>query len=116
MNKWICSDPDCAQYYHKQTDYVYSFVEVRESVSGFHVCHAVVDVRDYTLDALWQYVSGYYGSFEEIVSAYGFRESFHIIAECVFEQAGLVEMDYVSEKLDNLGAAIKRTHEWMNQN
>ena len=116
MNKWICSDPDCAQYYHRQTDYVYSFVEVRESMSGFHVCHAVVDVRDYTIDELWQRVFGYYVSFEEIVSAYGFRESFHIIAECVFEQLGLNEMGYVSEKLGNLGAAIKRTHEWMNQN
>ena len=47
---YTCTDPDCAQYMAKVTDTRYSYIEYREWFGNYIVCHAVVDLQDYTLD------------------------------------------------------------------
>lgn len=59
MNKlkpnYTCTDPDCAQYMAKVTDTRYSYIEYREWFGNYIVCHAVVDLQDYTLDEICTY-------------------------------------------------------------
>ena len=116
MNKvnFKCTDPDCAQYCAKIDDATYSYIEYREYFNEFVVCHAVIDLRDYDLDTIWHYCSGYYDSFEQMVESYGFRNVFQIIAECIFEQLGFEDMEFNSEQSTE-GKAIKFVHDWMNK-
>lgn len=112
--KYICSDPDCAQYYRKVNDFVYAFIEARKWPDGeCVVSHSVVDVRDYSLDEIWSYCSGYYSSLDEMISDYGIREALHIMAECVFEQLDFSEMEF-NAKQHSIEEAIKFIHEWVN--
>lgn len=112
MHNFICSDPDCAQYYRKVNDFVYIFIEARGFPDGgYVVCETAVDVRWYSLDELWAYCSGYYDSFEDMIAAYGFREAIHIVAECVFEQLNFDDMEFAIEQ-DSMEEAIKFIHEW----
>ena len=113
--KYICSDPDCAQYYRKVNDFVYVFIEAREwPDDGYVVSHSVVDVRDYSLDEIWNYCSGYYSSLDEMISHYGIREALHIMAECVFEQLDFCDMEF-NAKQENMGKAIKFIHQWIKE-
>lgn len=117
VDKWICTDPDMAQYCYKVDDFTWSYIEARPygiDGKGRVVSHAVVDIRDYTLDELWAYCSSYYGSYEEMVSQYGFREALHIMAECVFEQLSFEEMEINVEQID-MGKAIKFIHSWISE-
>lgn len=110
MGKYICSDPDCSQYYRKVNDFVYAFIEIRElPLNGYAVCHSVVDIRDYSLDEMWDYCSGYYTSYEWMVAAYGLRESLHIMAECVFEQLNFDEMEFnaVQNSIEEADAFVR---------
>ena len=114
-NKCVCTDPDCAQYCKQIDDYAYSYIEVRdfsEISKGAVVCSAEIDLRDYTLDDLWNYCSGYYDSYEQMVTLYGFRKALQIMAECVFEQLDLEEMSFIS-KQKNIDSAIKLVHEFI---
>ena len=52
---YTCTDPDCAQYMAKVTDTRYSYIEYREWFGNYIVCHAVVDLQDYTLDEICTY-------------------------------------------------------------
>lgn len=70
---YTCTDPDCAQYMAKVTDTRYSYIEYREWFGNYIVCHAVVDLQDYTLDEICTYCSSYYASLEQMVADYGFR-------------------------------------------
>lgn len=64
MNKlklnYTCTDPDCAQYMAKVTDTRYSYIEYRERFGNYIVCHAVVDLQDYTLDEICTCCSSYF--------------------------------------------------------
>jgi len=113
MSKWICTDSDSAQYHLQIDDLKWAYVEVREIHNGWAVCHAVVDLRDFTLDELWDYCSTYYNSYEQMVSCYGFREALQIMAECVFEQLSFDEMEFNIEK-KTLAEAEKFIRYWMN--
>ena len=80
---YTCTDPDCAQYMAKVTDTRYSYIEYREWFGNYIVCHAVVDLQDYTLDEICTYCSSYYDSLEQMVADYGFRGALQIMAECM---------------------------------
>ena len=90
---YTCTDPDCAQYMAKVTDTRYSYIEYREWFWNYIVCHAVVDLQDYTLDEICTYCSSYYDSLEQMV-------------------AGFDDMEFNAEQKSE-GAAIKFIHEWM---
>ena len=109
---YICTDPDCAQYMSKISDARYSYIEYRQYLNNYVVCHAVVDLQDYTLDEILEYCVPYYESLEKMVGDYGFRGALQIIAECIFEQLGFDDMEFNSEQKSE-GAAIKFIHEWM---
>lgn len=109
---YVCTDPDCAQYMAKISDTVYSYIEYREWFDGYIVCHAVVDLKDFSLDEIYAYCSPYYSSLEQMVQDYGFRGALQIMAECIFEQLGVNEMEFTAEQR-NEGAAIRFIHEWM---
>ena len=89
---YTCTDPDCAQYMAKVTDTRYSYIEYREWFGNYIVCHAVVDLQDYTLDEICTYCSSYYASLEQMVADYGFRGALQIMAECIFEQLGFDDL------------------------
>lgn len=94
MDKYICSDSDCAQYYRRINDYTFVFIEIRELFTEEYIaCSSTIDIRGYGLDELWDYCSCYYPSFEDMVAEYGLRETLHIIAECIFEQLDFSEME-----------------------
>ena len=109
---YICTDPDCAQYMARISDSRYSYIEYRQWFNSYIVCHAVVDLCDYTLDEISAYCSAYYESLEQMVEDYGFRGSLQVMAECIFEQLGFDDMEFNAEQ-KNEGAAIKFIHEWM---
>lgn len=116
MNKelYVCTDPDCAQYCRRINDYVFLYIQASEVASGqsYAVHSAVVDLREYTLDELWSYCSGYYDSFEQMVEQYGFRDALNVMAECVFEQLPFYEMEFVAEK-QSFEAATAYIYEWI---
>ena len=97
---YTCTDPDCAQYMAEVTDTRYSYIEYREWFGNYIVCHAVVDLQDYTLDEICTYCSS------------GFRGALQIMAECIFEQLGFDDMEFNAEQKSE-GTAIKFIHEWM---
>lgn len=109
---YTCTDPDCTQYMAKVTDTKYSYIEYREWFGNYIVCHAVVDLQDYTLGEICTYCSSYYASLEQMVADYGFRGALQIMAECIFEQLGFDDMEFNAEQKSE-GAAIKFIHEWM---
>lgn len=109
---YICTDPDCAQYVTKISDTKYSFIEYRELSETYVVCHAVIELSDYTLDEICTYCAPYYNSLEQMVADYGFRETLRIMAECIFEQLSFDDMEFNVEQKSE-GAAIKYIHEWM---
>lgn len=111
-SNYICADPDCAQYIAKITDTRYSCIEYREWFGDYIVCHAVVDLQDYTLVEIRAYCSPYYDSLEQMVADYGFCGALQIMAECIFEQFSFDDMEF-NAKQKSEGAAIKFIHEWM---
>lgn len=111
-SEYICTDPDCAQYVWKMSDGRYSCIEYRELPNSYVVCHAVVDLQDYSLDEICTYCSGYYSSLEQMVRTYGFRGALQVMAECIFEQLSFNEMEFNVEQ-ESEGAAIKFIHKWM---
>lgn len=115
-NEWICTDPDNFQFCKKINDFRFSYIEARQLIwEQWAVCHAIIDVRDYSLDELWQYCSGYYESFEQMVEVYGFRAAIQIIAECVFEQLNTGEMD-TCVKQKTMEDAEKFISGWVDKN
>lgn len=109
---YVCTDPDCAQYCAKISDARYSYIEYRELFKECVVCHAVIDLTDYSLDEITRYCSSYYNSLEQMVQEYGFRGSLQIMAECIFEQLDFDDMEF-NARQKNAGAAIKFIHNWM---
>lgn len=95
IKNFVCTDPDSAQYCKKISDSEYLYVEVREVPEKYVVCSLTVNLKDYTLDEIWNYCEAYYSSFEEMVENYGFRTSFQIMAECIFESLLLFDMDSI---------------------
>lgn len=120
MSEWICTDPDSLQHSKQLNDHTWSYIETRnipeETERGIDyisiVVHAVVDLHDYTLDEIWDVCSGYYNSFEEMVEQYGFRESLHIMAECIFEQMRFDEMEFCA-KQNSFEEAERFIMDWM---
>ncbi len=109
---YTCTDPDCSQYMAKISDTTYSYIEYREWFDIYIVYHAVVDLKDYSLDEICAYCSPYYSSLEQMVRDYGFRGALQIMTECIFEQLDIDEMEFVTGQKSE-GAAIKFIHEWM---
>lgn len=109
---YTCTDPDCAQYFAKISDTRYSYIEYRQWFGKYIVCHAVVDLIDYSVSDITQYCSTYYDSLEQIVADYGFCGALQIMAECIFEQLTFDDMEFNVEQ-NTEGAAIKWIHEWM---
>lgn len=122
MAEWICTDPNSLQHSKQLNDHTWSYVETRnfpeETDHGVDyipvVVHAVIDLRYYTLDEIWDVCSGYYQSFEEMVEQYGFREALHIMAECIFEQLPFDEMEFCAKQnsIEEAEAFIK---DWMKE-
>ena len=95
VRQWFLTDDEFAQHCIKIDDFTFGFVEIREAAgNSFSLCHAVIDLRDYTRDELEMYTSGFYESLDEIVETYGAKNARQIIAECVFEETGAFLMDY----------------------
>lgn len=95
-SKWICSDPDCCQYCWKESDYMYRFIEIREypdENTPYVVCQGDIDLSDFELDELESFCAGYYDSLTEVFDTYG-TEAMQIIAECVFEQTQVSELNF----------------------
>lgn len=98
----------------KISDTRYSYIEYRELCGEFVVCHAIVDLLDYSLGDIMNYCSGYYDSLEQMVANYGFRGSLQIMADCIFEQLDFVEMEF-NKEFKSSGTAIRYIHKWMNE-
>lgn len=96
INGWICTDPDCSQYCKRLSKFVFDFIEIREFPGSngeqYGICTETIDLNEYSFAEMWEYCSGYYNSFEEIVNTYGFKNSFQIVAECIFEQSSLCDV------------------------
>lgn len=115
--EWQCTDPDSLQYCSKIDDYTWSYIETREwdTQTGEQVvCHTIIDIRDYTIDELQQYCLSYYNSLEQIVQDYGFRTAVQIMAECIFEQLSISEMEFAAKQND-FATAAKFIYEWLRQ-
>lgn len=109
---YACTDPDCAQYMAKVTDTRYSYIEYREWFGNYIVCHAVVDLQDYTLDEICTYCSSYYASLEQMVADYGFRGALQIMAECIFEQLGFATWSLMQNKKVKAPQSSSFTNGW----
>lgn len=110
INKWECTDPDCAQYCRKIDDMRYECIEVRHCGLRYCVCREDIDLRYFEFDEVWNYCSSYYSSFEQIVNDYGFRKAFQIMAECIFEQTPAFEMYFVKE-VGSVSEGIREVHD-----
>lgn len=109
--KYTCTDQDCAQYMSKISDTRYGFIEYRKIFNGeFVVCHAVVDLQDYSIDDILEYCRTYYNSLEHIIADYGVRDGIRIMAECIFEQLDFSDMDFnsIQESADDAIAFIHK--------
>ena len=109
---YTCTDPDCAQYVARISDTRYSYIEHRDWFDSYIVCHAVVDLLDYSIDEIERCCLAYYDSLEQMVSDYGFRGALRVMTECIFEQLNFDDMEFNVEKHSE-SAAIKFIHEWM---
>lgn len=112
--KYVCTDPDCAQYMAKISDARYSYIEYREGFGSYIVCHAVIDFQDYSLDEIIRYCAPYYDSLEQMVRDYGFREALRIMAECIFEQLDFDDMEFNAEQKSER-AAINFINKWIKE-
>lgn len=111
--EWLCTDPDTSQYCRQINDFCFSYAEIRQGQKDqYIICHAVIDLRDYELDELWDYCSCYYDSYEEMIAQYGFREALQIMAECVFESSGFDDMEF-NMLCYSRTDAYQRLIEWM---
>ena len=75
---------------------MYRFIEIRECQDDntpYVVCYGIIDLSDYELDELESFCAGYYDSLTEIFDTYG-TEAMQIIAECVFEQTLVSELNF----------------------
>lgn len=111
MRKFVCTDPDCSQYVMEISFTSYLFIEYVELSDEFAVRFSRIDLTDYSVEEILDYCKSYYCSLESIVSAYRFKDSFRIIAECIFEQLDFSETDnaeFATEK-----DAIEFIHKWM---
>lgn len=108
---YTCTDPDCAQYMVKVTDTRYSYIEYREWFGNYIVCHAVVDLQDYTLDEICTYCSSYYASLEQMVADYGFRGALQIMFWCKAQDAIPILRSLKGQKF-----LIKGNHDRCNDN
>ena len=109
---YTCTDPDYAQYMAKVTDTRYGYIEYREWFGNYIVCHAVVDLQDYTLDEICTYCSSYYASLEQMVADYGFRGALQIMAECIFEQLGFTTWSLMQNKKVKAPQSSSFTNGW----
>lgn len=92
---WVCSDSDCRQYYQQVDKYSWEYVEIRNyDGEVFHVCASLIDLREFSYREIESYCRSYYDSLEQIVETYGHEEGLHIMAECIFEQTYLLDMDH----------------------
>lgn len=96
--QYVCTDSDGAQHAAKISDARYGYIEYRPYCDTYIVCHAVVDLQDYSLDEICEYCAAYYDSLEKIVGDYGFREALRIITECIFEQLTESQMEFTVER------------------
>lgn len=118
VGKWICTDPDCLQYGKQVSKKEFEYIECREFPDNqFVVCGMTIDLEDYSLFEVNDYVSGYYDSVLELATSVAVRhngqttdiqdihnEFFRICAECIFEQQNLIEMSFTS-KFDSFAEA-----------
>lgn len=109
--KWICTDPDCLQYGKQVSEKEFEYIECREFPDNqFVVCGMTIDLEDYSLFEVNDYVSGYYDSVLELATSVAARygdqakdidtincEFYRICAECIFEQQDLLEMSFTSK-------------------
>ena len=117
MSEWICSDSDCSQYCRKESDLIYCFVEIRDvgtEYNRFLICPSVVALNSYSIADLRAYCASYYPSLEEMVCSCGMEEALRMMAECVFEQLPLSEMEF-TEAFTDYPAAEKRVQELVSQ-
>ena len=93
---------------------VFHLIELREIPSQNEKMMLVaneIDLTDYSYDEIWEYCSGYYSSFAEMVHTYK-NDVCQIIAECIFECQNISEMDYAAEI--NCSEAEKAVLNYMN--
>lgn len=107
---WICTDPDCAQHSKKIAESAWDYIEARELPDEkYAVCVGQIDLMDYSLEEIYNCITGYYSSAEEMVELNGPEGSRHISAECLFEQTPLLELCVVGkyESFEEAEACIK---------
>lgn len=85
---WTCTDPDHHQYGRKIKDGHYQFKEKLHSFDTDYEDEVEMDIvlSHYTPEEIWNHVSAYYDSMDQVNEIYG-KEAEWIIAECVFEQS-----------------------------
>lgn len=110
--RYTCTDPDCAQYAAKFSDTRYGYIECRQWGDKYIVCHAVVDLRDYSMDEVNEYCASYYDSLEKTIYDYGLRDALRVMTECIFEQIPLSQMEFTAERPTE-EAAREFIHEWV---
>jgi len=112
MIKFECTDPDCSQYAARLSDTIWSYIEFREYDGIYVVRQAEVNLNCYSLEEIWSYCAGYYESFGQMASDYGFRGMLQIIAECIFEQMNPYDLDMISVQYSRDEAAMF-IHQWI---
>ena len=89
--EWICTDPDNQQWGRKIAPGVYEFKEYNrfynpdDDNSDDKIIEMTIVLSHYTPEQIWEHVSSYYDSMEQLYGYYG-ASSEWIIAECIFEQ------------------------------
>ncbi len=92
--EWICTDPNNKQYGRRLSTYQFEFKERNKAYSiedkpMFLTDEAewyrmVIDLEDYTLKEINDYIDSYYDNLDELFKTYG-ENSCWIIAETIFE-------------------------------
>lgn len=94
MNKWILTDDDSSQYLKPISEDKFDCIEVRGLPGGkFAVVRSVLDLDIIPREELEHIIESYYESVDEVFDTYGEIGAAQIMAECLFEQLPVDEMD-----------------------
>lgn len=86
MKKWI--NTDTYQWCYQISNNIFKFIELGESVvEGMYIVGtALIDVSDYSEEELWDELSTYYNSLDDVKSLYpDTNDQRQIAAECIFK-------------------------------
>lgn len=108
--KWTDGDLQCLIKQENSTSFYYG--EVRFIGNGNIYCATLINILDYSGKEINDILTSYYsGGLKEVKSIYK-ENANQIIAECIFEQTSLLEMDYVSDVFLSENQAAKSLSEY----